>query len=97
MHTAIETMKVVVQAVSEAAGPERTNGAANAACMSARTSGPALKQPTFNWNAQEKCNKLLNFEMEVQNIFMTKSYDISDILRVSIIMNWLGCEGFHFV
>ena len=35
--------------------------------------------------------------MKVKNIFMTKSYDISDNEGVPIIMNWLGCEGLHFI
>ena len=35
--------------------------------------------------------------MEVKNIFMNKGYDISDGERIPIIMNWLGCEGLHFV
>ena len=28
---------------------------------------------------------------------MTKSYVIIDSERVSVITNWLGCEGIHFV
>ena len=31
------------------------------------------------------------------NIFMTMRYNIEDSERVQIIMNWLGCEGFHLV
>ena len=35
--------------------------------------------------------------MKVRNIFMTKSYDVSDSERVAIIMSWIGQGGFHFV
>ena len=41
------TMKAVLQAMSEAAGPTKRNNAVVALqSMSARTSGPALKHPT---------------------------------------------------
>ena len=42
---------------------------------SPRASRPALKQPTFNWKVTLKYHKLVNFKMEVNNIFMIKSYD----------------------
>ena len=35
--------------------------------------------------------------MEVKNIFMSKSYDITDSERVPIISKWLGFEGLHFM
>ena len=35
--------------------------------------------------------------MKVENIFMTRSYDITDSKKVPLIMNWLGHEGIHFV
>ena len=42
------------------------------------------------------CNELLNFEMEVKNISMTKCYDISDSVRVLVIGYWLGYDGLQF-
>ena len=30
----------------------------------------------FNWKATDKYDELVNFEMEVKNIFVTKSFDI---------------------
>ena len=35
--------------------------------------------------------------MKVRNIFMTKSYDVSDSEGVPIIMSWIGQGGFHFL
>ena len=29
---------------------------------------PAMKQPTFNWEADTKCNELKTFRLEVNNI-----------------------------
>ena len=49
MQADMEAMKAVVQAKSETAGPaKRTNGAAVAASMITRRSGPSLKQTSFN-------------------------------------------------
>ena len=56
---------------------------------SASTSEPSMKQPTFDWKAKDKYNELLNFEMVVKNIFMTKGYGISDSERVPIVLKWL--------
>ena len=63
---------------------------------SMRGSGPALKQPTFNWKAQDKYNKVLDFEMRVNVLFRTKSFNICNSGRVPVIINWLGCEGIQF-
>ena len=35
--------------------------------------------------------------MEVNNILIAKNYNIWKSERVPRIMNWLGCEGIHFV
>ena len=35
--------------------------------------------------------------MEVKNIFMTYSHNISDSERVPVIMEWLGGEGLHII
>ena len=35
---------------------------------------PALKQAAFNWNAQDKYVELLNFDMDIIIILMTKTY-----------------------
>ena len=43
---------------------KRDNAGATKQSGSARSSRPALKQPTFNWKAQNKYDTLLNFEME---------------------------------
>ena len=35
--------------------------------------GPAMKQPTFNWEVEDKYIKLKTFRLEVNIIFMTYS------------------------
>ena len=66
MQIVTEGAKAVVQTMSQAAGHKRNYEAAAAASMSARTNGPSLKHPIFNWKAQDKYNELLSFEMEIK-------------------------------
>ena len=57
MQAAIEAVEAATEAMSEAASPtERRNAAVTVLNKSARNSRPALKQPTYNWNAQAKYN-----------------------------------------
>ena len=85
-------MKAEFRQPQRQAGPaKRNNITAATPSMTVRSSRLALNQPTFNWKAQGKYGELLNFEIEV------KSYDICNSERVTIIMNWLGCEGLHLM
>ena len=43
-----------------------------------------------------KC-ELINFEMEVNNIFMIGSYDVDDSEKVLMTMKWLGHKGLHSI
>ena len=56
-----------------------------------------LKQPTFNWKVADKYSELINFEMELNNIFMTKNDYTEDSEKVLIVINRLGHGGLHFV
>ena len=56
----------VLQAMSEAAGSTERNEASIIETVRTRTSGPAFKQLTFNWKAQDKYNELLKFDVEVK-------------------------------
>ena len=98
-HTIIEADINVVKVAQNVRGSRscQKNTVVATPSMSARSIGPALKQPTFNSKAQGRYGELLNFEMEVKNIFKIKSYDICNSVRVLIIMKWLGDEGLHFV
>ena len=62
-----------------------------------RHSGLALEKPLFNWNVQERCVELLNFEKEVMNILETKAYELTDDGNVPVIQNWLGQECFQLI
>ena len=54
-----------------------------------------MKQPNFNWEAEDKYSKLKNFRLEVNNIF--KSYNKPTDRTVSNYKNWLGRKGLQFI
>ena len=85
MRIGIDSMMVAIQTMSEAAdSTERNSVPVSTLSMSTSHSGPALKQLTFNLKAQDKYNKLLNFEIKLKSIFhiQMKRYYIYDSERV---------------
>ena len=44
----------------------------NAVDSGPKAARPQLRQPTFDWSAQNKFDKIKGFVKEVRNIFMTK-------------------------
>ena len=60
-----------------------------------KISGPIIKQPTFNWEAEDKYSELKSFRLEVNNVF--KSYNMPQTENIAIIKNWLGRKGLHFL
>ena len=66
MQAAIEAMKAAVQAMADTAGlAKRSNVAVTALDTSIRSKRPAQKQLISNCKMQDKYNKLLNFETEI--------------------------------
>ena len=57
-----EMTKVAKQAIAMAT-MERPHGMTRP-----RMGGPTMKQPNFNWEAEDKYNKLKMFRLEVNNI-----------------------------
>ena len=56
VQEAIEATRAAVKAMTEAAGTtEVSSGTDVATSMSARARGQSLKQPSFNWKGQDKC------------------------------------------
>ena len=45
--------------------------------------GPAMKQPTFDWDAQDKYSELKTFRLEVNNILSTYNTPQMDKLGAS--------------
>ena len=91
--------EVIAQAVAEVArAPIQAMGAAGAERtknMGPRIGGPIIEQPTFSWEAEDKCNDLKHFRLEVNNIF--KSYSTPHAKQLAITKNWLGRKGLQFL
>ena len=48
--------------------------------------GPAVKQPTFDWNVQDKYSELKAFQLEVNNILST--YSTPQMDKLALVKNW---------
>ena len=44
--------------------------------------GPAMKQPLFDWNAEDKYSKLKTFRLKVNNVLSTYNTPQTDSLAV---------------
>ena len=56
---------------------------------------PAMKQLTFNWEAEDKYNELKTFRLEVNNILST--FNSRQNEQLVMVNNWLGRKGLQFV
>ena len=56
---------------------------------------PVMKQPSFNWETDDKYSELKNFRFEVNNIIT--SYNIPYAEQLAIVENWLGRKGLQFI
>ena len=70
-----------------AAGAERSQN------TGPRLDGPMMRQPNFNWEAEDKYNKLKNFRLEVNNIF--KCYNTPQTEQLAIIKNRLPEKAYN--
>ena len=60
-----------------------------------KISRPAMKQPTFNWETENKCNDLKIFKLEVNNILTTCNTPQAE--QLAIVKNWLGRKCLQFL
>ena len=56
---------------------------------------PAMKQPSFNWEADIKYCKCKTFRLEVNNILTM--YNTPQTEPLAIVKNWLGRKGLQFI
>ena len=54
-----------------------------------------MKQPTFNWDAEDKYSELKTFRLEVNNILST--YNTQQMQQWAVVKNWLGRKGLQFL
>ena len=57
--------------------------------------GPVMKQPTFNWEVDDKHNELKTFRLEVNNVL--SAYSTPQTEQLAIVKNWLGRKGLQFL
>ena len=84
----VELTRVAIQAMAVAA-TERSQSTAGP-----KIGGPITKQPTFNWEADNKYNKLKTLRLDVNNILST--YNMPQAEQLAIGKNWLGRQGLQF-
>ena len=84
----VEAMRVVIQAMAEAAA-EWPKGMAGP-----KIGGPAMKKPTFNWDSEDKYTELKTFKLEVNNI--TSTYNTLQVEQLALVKKWLGRKGLQF-
>ena len=84
-----EVTRAAIQAMAAAAA-ERPQSIAGL-----KIGGPVMKQPSFNWNADDKYSELNTFRLEVNNI-LTK-YNTPQTEQLAMVKNWLGRNGLQFI
>ena len=60
-----EATRIAIQTMAEAQVERTHNGS------EPKIGGPTMKQPTFNWNVQDKYSELKTFRLEVNTILST--------------------------
>ena len=54
--------------------------------------GPALKQPTFNWEVPDKYTELKTFKLDVLS-----TYSMPEVEKLAVVKNWLRRKGLHYL
>ena len=85
MEIARATMMAITESIEGSRKP--STGARQATIgkmLTARTVGPSLRQPKFNWEAEDKYMELEHSQMEVRNNSLATHYDINKEGKVRI-------------
>ena len=84
-----EATRVVIQAMAEAQVEQMSN------TVGPKIGSPAMKQPTFDWDAEDKYSELKTFRLEVNNVLST--YNTPQTDKLALVKNWLGRKGLHYL
>ena len=57
--------------------------------------GSAMKQLTFDWNAEAKYSELKTFRLEVKNVL--SMYNTPQTDKFTVVKNWLGSKGLQYL
>ena len=77
-----EATRIVIQTMAEMQTQRITS------TSGPKLGGPALKQPTFNWEASDKYTEWKAFILEVRNVLST--YNAQETDKIAMVKNWLG-------
>ena len=84
-QAAMGTAKAAIMLVKEVKNPVNTTRSVQ---VMFRTGAQALKQSVFDWElAEGKYRELLNFAVDVNNIFIASSYNIQENETIPIILS----------
>ena len=84
-----EATRAVIQAMATAMIEQPQSMAGH------KQGGTAMKQPTFNWELEDKYIELKTFKLKVNNIFST--YNTMHDEQLVMVKNWLGRKGLQFL
>ena len=88
-RTIAEATRVALQTMVETQA-QRTQNATGP-----KLGGPALKQPTFDWEVSDKYTELKTFKLEVSNVLST--YGMPEAEKLVVVKTWLGRKGLHYL
>ena len=88
-RTVAEATRIALQTMVEAWAERMHDGSGP------KVGHPAIKQPTFDWNMQDKYSELKTFQLEVNNILST--YNILQTDKLVLVKNWLGRKGIQYL
>ena len=70
----VEATRIAIQTMAEAWAEKMHDGSGP------KVGGPTMKQPMFDWNAQDKYSELKTFRLEANNILSTYNTQQTDKL-----------------
>ena len=84
-----EATRIVLQTMAEAQAERMHDGSGP------KLGGPTMKQPLFDWDAQDKYSELKTFRLEVNNFLST--YNTPQTDKLALVKNWLGRKGLQYL
>ena len=97
-QAAIQTATAVMMAFGDTnTRPQTTPTVSHKELQRQGHGGPVLEKPLFNWDAQDRYNELINFEMEVTDILEMRTYELTGAEKVPVIKDWLGQEDLQLI
>ena len=77
-----EATRVAIQAMVEARAERMHN------TSEPKIGSPTMKQPTFDWNAENEYSEIKTFRLKVNNVLSTYNTPHAD--KLALVKNWLG-------